>query len=97
MIRDRLSWMRFLGFDLGAPMPDENTIRHFGNRLTHSGVLAEIKAQFEGQLIPAAIINDSYVRWYKGRDCGPRSDPEIGGNAPRGISEGEAKREAFLP
>lgn len=23
MIRDRLSWMRFLGFDLGAPTPDE--------------------------------------------------------------------------
>ena len=29
MIRDRLSWMRFLDFDLGAPTPDENTIRHF--------------------------------------------------------------------
>jgi len=23
MIRDRFSWMRFLGFDLGAPTPDE--------------------------------------------------------------------------
>ena len=33
MIRDRLSWMRFLGFDLGGPTPDENTIRHFRNRL----------------------------------------------------------------
>ena len=29
MIRDRLSWMRFLGFDLGDRTPDENTIRHF--------------------------------------------------------------------
>jgi transposase len=29
MIRDRLSWMRFLGFDLGGPTPDENTIRLF--------------------------------------------------------------------
>jgi DNA replication protein DnaC len=36
MIRDRLSWMRFLGFDLGAPTPDENTIRHFRNRLTET-------------------------------------------------------------
>ena len=27
LIRDRLSWLRFLGFDLGAPTPDENTIR----------------------------------------------------------------------
>jgi predicted MFS family arabinose efflux permease len=26
MIRDRLSWMRFLRFDLGGPTPDENTI-----------------------------------------------------------------------
>lgn len=32
MIRDRLSWLRFLGFDLGAPTPDENTIRLFRNR-----------------------------------------------------------------
>src|SRR5690606_16222054 len=29
MIRDRLSWMRFLGFSLGDRTPDENTIRHF--------------------------------------------------------------------
>jgi len=29
MIRDRLSWMRFFGFDLGGAMPDENTIRHY--------------------------------------------------------------------
>ena len=39
MIRDRLSCMRFLGFDLGAPTPDENTIRHFRNRLTETGRL----------------------------------------------------------
>lgn len=34
MIRDRLSWMRFFGFDLGSTKPDENTIRHYRNRLT---------------------------------------------------------------
>ncbi len=39
-------------------------------------------------IIPAAIENDSFVRWYKGRDCGPRSGPENSGHAPRGISEG---------
>jgi IS5 family transposase len=37
MIRDRLSWMRFLGFDLGGATPDENTIHHFRNRLTETG------------------------------------------------------------
>ncbi|MFT7027159.1 MAG: hypothetical protein ACJAVS_001383, partial [Paracoccaceae bacterium] len=33
MLRDRLSWMRFAGFDLGAATPDETTIRHFRNKL----------------------------------------------------------------
>ena len=56
MIRDRLSWMRFLGFDLGAPMPDENTIRHFRNRLTDSGVLSHIMAEFEGQLVARGYV-----------------------------------------
>ena len=42
----------------------------------------------EPRPIPAAIQNDSYVRWYKGRDCGPRSGPEISAKAPRGTSEG---------
>ncbi|MEM7238295.1 MAG: hypothetical protein AAF501_10800 [Pseudomonadota bacterium] len=27
VIRDRLSWLRFLGFALGGPTPNENTIR----------------------------------------------------------------------
>ena len=39
MIRDRLSWMRFFGFELGGAMPDENTIRHFRNRMTETGTL----------------------------------------------------------
>jgi len=56
MIRDRLSWMRFLGFELGAPMPDENTIRHFRNRLTQSGILKEIMAEFEGQLVARGYV-----------------------------------------
>jgi hypothetical protein len=37
MIRDRLSWMRFVGCDPGDTMPDENTIRAFPNRLSESG------------------------------------------------------------
>lgn len=35
--RDRLSWLRFLGLDLGSATPEENTIRHFRNRLTGTG------------------------------------------------------------
>jgi IS5 family transposase len=50
MIRDRLSWMRFLGFDLGAATPDENTIRHFRNRLTETGTLKRVMKAFDWQL-----------------------------------------------
>ena len=42
MIRDRLSWMRFLGFELGGPTPDENTIRHFRNRMIETGTLKRV-------------------------------------------------------
>ena len=56
MIGDRLSWMLFLGFDLGRAMPDEITIRPFRNRLTDSGVLKEIMAEFEGQLVARGYV-----------------------------------------
>ena len=50
LIRDRLSWLRFLGFDLGAATPDANTIRTFRERLTHAGALETLFADFDRQL-----------------------------------------------
>lgn len=50
MIRDRLSWMRFLGFELGGATPDENTIRHSRNRLTETGTLKRVMKAFDWQL-----------------------------------------------
>lgn len=50
MLRDRLSWMRFAGFDLGGPTPDENTIRLFRNKLTASGALKRVMKAFDWQL-----------------------------------------------
>ncbi|WP_337848243.1 transposase [Sphingomonas sp.] len=41
LIRDRLSWLRFLGFDLGAPTPDANTIRMFRERLKLAGATGQ--------------------------------------------------------
>ena len=68
MIRDRLSWLRFLGFSLGDRTPDENTIRHFRNRLTETGTLKRVMKAFDWQLqkkgyIPMAgqIIDASLV------------------------------------
>lgn len=50
LIRDRLSWLRFLGFALGAATPDANTIRTFRERLTKAGALETIFADFDRQL-----------------------------------------------
>src|SRR3546814_4762345 len=50
MNRDRLSWMRFLGFALGDRTPDENTIRHFRNRMTETGTLKRVMKAFDWQL-----------------------------------------------
>ena len=50
MILDRLSWMRFLRFDLGGPTPDENTIRLFRNKLTETGTLKGVMKAFDWQL-----------------------------------------------
>ena len=50
MIRDRLSWMRFLGFSLRDRAPDENTIRHFRNRMTETGTLKRVMKAFDWQL-----------------------------------------------
>jgi len=50
LIRDRLSWLRFLGFDLGAVTPDENTIRLFREKLTRAGAINALFAAFDRQL-----------------------------------------------
>jgi transposase, IS5 family len=50
MIRDRLSWLRFLGLSLEDRTPDENTIRHFRNRLTETGTLKRVMKAFDWQL-----------------------------------------------
>jgi len=50
LIRDRLSWLRFLGFDLGAVTPDENTIRLFREKLTRAGAIDALFVAFDRQL-----------------------------------------------
>ncbi len=50
LIRDRLSWLRFLGFDLGAPTPDANTIRLFREQLTVAGAMQVLFDAFDNRL-----------------------------------------------
>lgn len=56
MIWDRLSWLRFLGLSLGGRTPDENTIRHFRNRLTQTGTLKRVMKIFDWQLQKKSYI-----------------------------------------
>jgi IS5 family transposase len=67
-LRDRLTWMRFLGLGLGDPVPDANTIWTFREALTKAGAIErlfelfdqELRAQgylaMSGQLLDATIV-----------------------------------------
>lgn len=56
LIRDRLSWLRFLGFELGKATPDENTIRSFRERLTDAGAIRALFEEFDRQLRRAGYL-----------------------------------------
>jgi transposase, IS5 family len=67
-LRDRLTWMRFLGLGLGDAVPDANTIWTFREALTKAGAIAqlfelfdqELRAQgylaMSGELVDATIV-----------------------------------------
>jgi len=67
-IRDRLSFMRFLGLSLGDAVPDEKTIWLFREQLTEAGVIKRLFEEFDefleqkgfrarrGQIIDASIV-----------------------------------------
>jgi IS5 family transposase len=67
-LRDRLTWMRFLGLGLGDAVPDANTIWTFREALTQAGAIARLFELFDrelraagylamsGQLVDASIV-----------------------------------------
>jgi transposase, IS5 family len=101
MIRDRLSWMRFLGFDLGGPTPDENTIRLFRDKLTASGTLKRVMKAFDRQLrkkgyIPMAgqIVDASLVPAPKQRNTDREKEAIKDGKSAREIWPDEPNKAA---
>ena len=70
--RDRMSWLRFLGFDRGQPMPVANTIRMFRERLTRSGGLDALFRAFDRQRHGADYLamgtRQSIRRWSRPPD-----------------------------
>ncbi len=55
-LRDRLTWMRFLGLGLGDPVPDANTIWTFREALTKAGAVERLFALFDRQLRAAGYL-----------------------------------------
>jgi IS5 family transposase len=81
LIRDRLSWLRFLGFDLGAATPDENTIRLFREKLTCAGAIDALFVAFDRQLrdrgylpMGGQIVDATLVAAPKQRNTAPEKE-----------------------
>ena len=101
LIRDRLSWLRFLGFDLGAPTPDANTIRLFREKLTEAGALDRVFADFDRQLkeggylaMGGQIVDATLVAAPKQRNTVPEKDAIKAGMQAREIWPDEPARAA---
>lgn len=68
-LRDRLTWIRFLGLGLGDPVPDSNTIWTFREALTKADAIEPLFRRFDaalreagylamsGQLVDATIVS----------------------------------------
>src|SRR3954454_23754466 len=55
-LRDRLTWMRFLGPWLGDPVPDANTIWTFREALTKAGAIERLFELFDRELRRAGYL-----------------------------------------
>ena len=55
-LRDRLTWIRFLGLGLGDPVPDANTIWTFREQLTKAGAIELLFDLFDRQLREAGYL-----------------------------------------
>jgi IS5 family transposase len=101
LIRDRLSWLRFLGFDLGAATPDSNTIRMFREKLTEAGALDTLFADLDRQLkergylaMGGQIVDATLVAAPKQRNSEPEKAAIKEGKTATEIWPGEPARAA---
>jgi len=101
MIRDRLSWMQFLGFDPGQKTPDENTIRLFRNKLTETGTLRRVMKAFDWQLhkkgdlpMSGQIVDASLVPAPKQRNDEGEKEAVKAGKSASGIWPDEPNKAA---
>ena len=55
-VRDRLSFMRFLGLGLGDPVPDAKTVWLYREALAKAGMVEVLFKQFDGHLARQGYI-----------------------------------------
>jgi len=101
LIRDRLSWLRFLGFDLGAPTPDANTIRLFREKLTDAGTLQVLFDAFDHRLrtngylaMGGQIVDATLIAAPKQRNTQDEKDAIKAGKAAREVWPNEPAKAA---
>jgi transposase, IS5 family len=97
-LRDRLTWMRFLGLGLGDPVPDANTIWTFREALTRAGAIERLFALFDQELRAAGylamsgqLVDASIVAAPKQRNTKAEKQAIKEGRVPEGWQDKPAK------
>jgi len=98
LIKDRLSFMRFLGLGLADPVPDANTIWAFREALKRAGAVERLFAQFDTMLRAAGylamggqIVDATIVASPKQRNTEAERAAIKAGQIPEGWAEKPAK------
>jgi transposase, IS5 family len=98
LVKDRLSFMRFLGLGLADPVPDANTIWTFREALKRAGAVEALFARFDAALREAGylamggqIVDASIVVAPKQRNTAAEKAAIKAGGVPEGWAERPAK------
>lgn len=98
LIKDRLSFMRFLGLGLADPVPDANTIWAFREALKRAGAVERLFAQFDATLRAAGylamggqIVDATIVAAPKQRNTEAERAAIKAGQVPEGWAQKPAK------
>lgn len=93
-ILDRLSFQRFLGLNLADPVPDQNTVREFRERLTEAEVSQALFDVFRDYLITqgllpkeGVIVDASFVEVPRQRNSREENAKIKEGHSPEGWSQ----------
>ena len=105
LIRARLSWLRFLGFDLGASTPDTNPIQLFREKLSEAGALVALFFAFDRELkqrdhlaMGGQVVDAAMVAASKQRKTGPEKAAKykVHANVEHVSERQEAKTSLFI-